>query len=75
MESALHNRGEYKKEKNKLKERLSGFLTSDELTNEMDALLRHYGADRSQADLKKTKQILSKFNVSEALSAVREENR
>jgi hypothetical protein len=42
----------------------------------MDELLAHYGADRSQANLEKTKKMLGKFNsVNNEPASQREENR
>lgn len=42
----------------------------------MDELLRHYGANKSQANLDKTRKILKRFgNVTDELVAMRDENR
>lgn len=42
----------------------------------MDELLRRYGANKSQANLDKTRTILKRFgNVTDELVAMRDENR
>lgn len=53
-----------------------GFISSNQIDSEMDALLKHYGAERSQANLSKARKILKRFgNVTEEVSAMRDENR
>ena len=42
----------------------------------MSELLKYYGADKSQANLERTRKILSRFTpISDEVSAMREENR
>lgn len=63
-----------KKDKEKIK--VSDYLTQEQIDKEMDDLLKHYGANRSQADIDKTKKILGKYkSVNDELAALREENR
>jgi len=53
-----------------------GFVSREQINAEMDALLKHYGADKSQADLDKTRKILKRFgNVTDELAAMRDDNR
>lgn len=55
---------------------MSDYLTQEQIDKEMDDLLKHYGANRSQADIDKTKKILGKYkSVNDELAALREENR
>ena len=52
------------------------FVSPEQIRDEMDALLAHYGAKRSQANLDKTRRILERFgNVTGELGAMRDENR
>jgi hypothetical protein len=63
-----------KKDKENIK--VSDYLPQEEIDREMDELLKHYGADRSQANIDKTKKILGKFkSVNDELVGLREENR
>ena len=57
----------------KNKKKLSGFIPSDQVTKELDDLLKLYSAETVQPDLKKTKTILSKFNVNKELLKMRQE--
>lgn len=53
-----------------------GFISREQIDAEMDALLKHYGAKRSQANLDKTRKILKRFgSVNDELAAMRDENR
>ena len=53
-----------------------GFVSREQINAEMDALLKHYGADKSQADLDNTRKILKRFgNVTDELAAMRDDNR
>lgn len=64
-----------KEEKTKVKMEL-GFLSQQQIKTEMDALLKHYGAKSSQANLDKTRKILKRFgNVTDEVAAMRDENR
>lgn len=52
------------------------FISQAQIDSEMDALLEHYGAIKSQADLYKTRKTLKRFgSVTEELAAMREEKR
>jgi hypothetical protein len=52
------------------------FVDAKQINKDMDSLLEHYGAKRSQANLDKTRRILKRFgNVTDELSAMRDENR
>jgi hypothetical protein len=59
---------------NKYKKKLSGSVKPDELSKELDDLLKYYGAEKTKPNLSETKKILSKFNVNEELLNIREEN-
>jgi hypothetical protein len=62
-----------KKDKEKIK---LDFVSHEQLVSEMAELLKHYGADKSQANLERTRKILSRFvPISDEVSAMREENR
>ncbi len=62
-----------KDEKSKVK---LSFVSREQVDAEMDELLRHYGANKSQANLDKTRKILKRFgNVTDELVAMRDENR
>lgn len=62
-----------KDEKTKVK---SDFLSREQINTEMNELLKHYGAKRSQANLDKTRKILKRFgSVNDELTAMRDENR
>lgn len=62
-----------KDEKNRMN---LGFISSQQIDAEMDALLKHYGANKSQANLDQTRKILRRFgNVTDELSQMRDENR
>lgn len=62
-----------KAEKSRIK---LSFLSREQIDTEMDALLKHYGAKRSQANLDKTRKILKRFgSVNDELVAMRDENR
>lgn len=51
------------------------FVSHDELSSQLDKLLKEFGADISQADLEKTKKILSKVSsLSEELTTMRDED-
>jgi hypothetical protein len=52
---------------NEYKKKLAGFIKSDELSKELDDLLKFYDAKDVQPNLEKTKKILSKFNVNKEL--------
>lgn len=53
-----------------------GFVSKEQVNKDMDALLKHYGAEKSQADLGKTRKILKRFgSVTDELAAMRDENR
>ena len=54
------------------KKKLAGFIKSDELSKELDDLLKYYDAKDVQPNLEKTKKILSKFNVNKELLNIRE---
>lgn len=54
------------------KKKLAGFIKSEELSKELDDLLKYYDAENIQPNLEKTKQILSKFNVNKELLNIRE---
>ena len=55
---------------------MSEFVSQEQLEKEMDELLEHYGADRSQANLERTRKVLGKFkSVNNELASLREENR
>jgi hypothetical protein len=52
------------------------FVSEEQMEAEMDMLLKHYGAKKSQADLDKTRKILKRFgSVTHELAAMRDENR
>lgn len=52
------------------------FLSKGQMNKDMDALLQHYKADKSQASLDKTRRILKRFgSVTDELAAMRDENR
>lgn len=52
------------------------FMSGKQIGTEMDALLKHYGANKSQANLDKTRTILKRFgSVNDELVAMRDENR
>lgn len=58
------------------KEHKLDFVSHEQLVSEMDELLKYYGADKSQANLERTRKILSRFiPISDEVSAMREENR
>ncbi|HEX7032451.1 MAG TPA: hypothetical protein VF172_05575 [Nitrososphaera sp.] len=64
-----------KDEKIKVQENLN-FISQEQLEADMNELLKHYGANKSQANLSKTRAILRRFgNVTDELAAMREENR
>lgn len=68
MESLLQ-----KKDKENIK---LDFVSHEQLVSEMDELLKHYGANKSQANLERTRKILSRFiPISDEVSTMREENR
>lgn len=51
------------------------FVSSDQLIKELSELLKDFGADPSQADLKKTRQILSRVSsLNEELMSLRDED-
>jgi hypothetical protein len=53
-----------------------GFVSREQINIEMNALLKQYGATRSQADLDKTRKILKRFGaINDELAAMRDENR
>jgi hypothetical protein len=53
-----------------------GFVSPKQINTDMDALLKHYGAKKSQANLDKTRKILKRFgSVNDELVAMRDENR
>ncbi len=54
------------------KKKLAGFIKSNELSKELDDLLKYYDAKDVQPNLEKTKKILSKFNVNKELLSIRE---
>ena len=56
------------------KKKLSGFIKSEDLSKELDSLLKYYHAEKVQPDLEKTKQILGKFNPNDELLKMREES-
>lgn len=52
------------------------FVSDEQIDAEMDMLLKHYGANKSQADPDKTRKILKRFgSVTDELAAMRDENR
>ncbi|MGI0013897.1 MAG: hypothetical protein ACREBU_10720 [Nitrososphaera sp.] len=52
------------------------FVDRKQINTEMDELLKHYGANKSQANLDKTRTILKRFgSVNDELVAMRDENR
>ncbi len=52
------------------------FVSQEQLDADMKELLQHYGANKSQANLDKTRKILKRFGtVNEELVAMRDENR
>jgi hypothetical protein len=55
------------------KKKLAGFIKSEDLSKELDDLLKYYDAEKIQPDLEKTKKILSKFNPNDELLKMREE--
>lgn len=62
-----------KEEKNKIK---LGFIEREQINAEMDDLLKHYGANKSQANLDKTRTILKRFgSINDELAAMRDDNR
>lgn len=62
-----------KEEKAKVK---LDFVSSEQIKTDMEALLKHYGAKRSQANLDKTRKILKRFSTAnDELVAMRDENR
>jgi len=64
-----------KEEKEKIKLGL-GVLSRKQVNAEMDALLAHYKANKSQADIAKTRKILKRYGkVTVELAAIRDENR
>ncbi len=64
-------------EKSKFKLNLKlNFVNQKQIHSEMNDLLKHYGANKSQADLAKTHSILKRFgNITDELAAMRDENR
>jgi hypothetical protein len=53
-----------------------GFVSREQINIEMNALLKQYGATRSQADLDQTRKILKRFGaINDELAAMRDENR
>lgn len=52
------------------------FVSDEQIDAEMDMLLKHYGANKSQADLDKTRKISSRFgSITDELAVMRDENR
>ena len=52
------------------------FVTGEQICAEMDMLLKHYGANKSQADLDRTRKILKRFgSITDELAVMRDENR
>jgi len=52
------------------------FLSPEQINTEMDELLKHYGAKRSQANLDKTREVLKRFGSgNDELIAMRDETR
>jgi hypothetical protein len=63
------------KEKGEFDLRLES-VSPKEIARQMDKLLRHYGANRSQSDLEKTRQILTRVgSLNEELRSMRDEER
>ena len=52
------------------------FSSGEQIGAEMDVLLKHYGANKSQADLDKTHKILKRFgSITNELAVMHDENR
>lgn len=64
------------KKKDKENVRKPEFIDPKQISEEMDELRKHYGTDVSNADLDKTKRILSKVSsLNDELVNMRDENR
>ena len=63
--------------RNDEKARFDRYFASDEQVGaEMDMLLKHYGANKSQADFDKTHKTLKRFgSITDELAVMRDENR
>jgi dsDNA-specific endonuclease/ATPase MutS2 len=52
---------------NKYKKKLSGFVQSDQITKELDDLLKYYNAENVEPDLEQTKKILTRLDINKEL--------
>lgn len=52
---------------NKYKKKLSGFIQSDQITKELDDLLKYYNAENVEPDLEQTKKILTRLDINKEL--------
>jgi hypothetical protein len=48
---------------NNYKKKLTGFIKSDQIAKELDALLKYYGAANIQPDVEQTTKILRKLDI------------
>ncbi|MGC1134094.1 MAG: hypothetical protein WA941_14815 [Nitrososphaeraceae archaeon] len=64
-----------KKEKEKIRSKLPEFISSDQITSEMEKIVRYYGTDLSNANDLETRRILSEVSsLNSELVDMREEN-
>jgi hypothetical protein len=52
---------------NKYKKKLSGFIQFDQITKELDDLLKYYNAENVEPDLEQTKKILTRLDINKEL--------